>query len=68
MIPKLIESFCNLITSRDEVIIITMISRYFQLWNNINKKFETIFLKLLMFLEDKFFSVSFNLDFVLFYQ
>ena len=43
MIPKLIESFCNLITSRDEVIIITMISRYFQLWNNINKKFETIF-------------------------
>ena len=39
MIPKLIDSVCNVVISGDEIIIITMISRYFQVWNNINEKF-----------------------------
>ena len=39
MIPKIIDSVCNVVISGDEIIIITMISRYFQVWNNINEKF-----------------------------
>ena len=39
MIPKLIDSVCNLVISGDEIIIITMISRYFQVWNSIDEKF-----------------------------
>ena len=39
MIPKLIDSVCNVVISGDEIINITMISRYFQVWNNINEKF-----------------------------
>ena len=38
MIPKLIESVCNLVISGDEICIITMISRYFQVWNKIDEK------------------------------
>ena len=38
MIPKLIDSVCNLVIGGDEIIIITMISRYFQVWNKIEEK------------------------------
>ena len=38
MIPKLTDSVYNLAISDDEIIIITMINRYFQVWNNIDKK------------------------------
>ena len=38
MIPKLLESVCNLVISGDEICIITMISRYFQVWNKIDEK------------------------------
>ena len=38
MIPKLIDSVYDLVISGDEIMIITMISRYFQVWNNIDKK------------------------------
>ena len=37
MIPELIGSVCNLVISSDEILIITMISRYFQVWNNIDE-------------------------------
>ena len=39
MIPKLIDSVCNLVISGDEIIIIAMISRYFLVWSNIDEKF-----------------------------
>ena len=39
MIPRLIDSICNLVIIGDEIIIINVISRYFQVWNNIDKKF-----------------------------
>ena len=39
MIPKLVDSVCNVFISGDEIIIIAMISRYFQVWNNIDDKF-----------------------------
>ena len=39
MILKLIDSVYNLAISGDETIIIAMISRYFQIWNNIDEKF-----------------------------
>ena len=39
MISKLIDSVCNLVTSGDEIIVITAISRCFQVWNNIDEKF-----------------------------
>ena len=41
MIPKLIDSVCNLVLSGDEIII-TKISIYFQVWNNIDEKFVKI--------------------------
>ena len=53
MIPKLIDSVCNLIISGDEIIIITMISIYFQVRNNIDEKFVKNFL--LTFLGDNAF-------------
>ena len=37
MIPKLIDRVSNLVIIEDEIIIITMISRYFQVWNKINE-------------------------------
>ena len=37
MIPELIGSVCNLVISSHEILIITMISRYFQVWNNIDE-------------------------------
>ena len=49
MIPKLIDSVCNLVMSGDETIIITMIGRYFQVWNNIDEKFVKDFCYSLIF-------------------
>ena len=43
MIPKLIGSVCNFVISGEEIIIITMISRYFPVWNNIGEKFVKSF-------------------------
>ena len=37
-VPKLIDSVCNLVISGDEIMIISMISKYFQVWNNIDEK------------------------------
>ena len=77
MIPKLFDSVCNFVISGDVIIIITLISRYFQVWNDIDEKFvknfcySLIFCNyffgnyfLLTFLEDNFFSMSVILDFV----
>ena len=68
MIPKLIESVCNLFISGDEIIAITMISRYFQVWNNIDEKFVKNFCYSLIFCrpswETMCFSISVMLDFV----
>ena len=49
MIPTLIDSVCKLAISGDEIIIITMISKYFQVWNNIDEKFVKIFCCSLIF-------------------
>ena len=49
MIPKIIDSVCNLSISGDEIIVITMISRYFQVWNNIDEKFLKNFCYSLIF-------------------
>ena len=49
MIPKLIDSVCNLVIIGDEIIIITMISRYFQVWNNIDEKLVKNFCYSLIF-------------------
>ena len=38
MIPKFIASVCNLVISGCGIIIITMISRYFQVWKNTDEK------------------------------
>ena len=46
MIPKLIDSVCHLVISGDEMVIITMISRYFQVWSNIDEKLQLNFLQL----------------------
>ena len=75
MIPKFIASLGNLVISGCGIIIITMISRYFQVWKNIDEKlvknfcFSLIFCNnffwnyfLLTFLEDYFFSISVTLD------
>ena len=77
MISKLIDSVYNLAISGDEIIIITMISRYFQVWKNIDEKlvknfcYSLIFCNyffwsyfLLTFLGDNFFSINVILDFV----
>ena len=39
MIPERIDSVCNSVIGGDEIIIIIMISRHFQVLNNINEKF-----------------------------
>ena len=49
MIPKPIDSVCNLVNSGDAIIVITMISRYFQVWNNIDEKFVKNFCYSLIF-------------------
>ena len=49
MIPTLIDSICNLVISGDEIIIINMISRYFQVWKNIGEKFVKNFCYSLIF-------------------
>ena len=77
MIPTLIDSICNLVISGDEIIIITMISRYFEVWNNVDEKFVKNFFYSLIFCnyffwnwetkrswETTFFSMSVILDFV----
>ena len=45
MIPKLIDSVCHLVISGDEMVIITMISKYFQVWSNIDEKLQLDFLQ-----------------------
>ena len=75
MIPKFIASVCNLVISGCGIIIITMISRYFQVWKNTDEKlvknfcFSLIFCNyffwnyfLLTFLGDFFFSISVTID------
>ena len=43
MIPELIDSICNWVIGGDEIIIITMVSRYFQVWNkNVKKLFKNL--------------------------
>ena len=74
MIPKLIDSIYILAISGDEIIIITLIGRYFQFWNNIDEKFVQNFCYSLVFCncfflltflgEDFFFSISVIIDFV----
>ena len=49
IIPKLIDSVCNLVNGGDEIIIIAMISSYFQVWNNIEEKFAENFCYSLIF-------------------
>ena len=49
MIPKIIDSVCNLVNSGSEIIIITMISKYFEVWNNIDEKFVKNFCYSLIF-------------------
>ena len=76
MIPELIDSICNWVIGGDEIIIITMVSRYFQVWNkNVKKLFKNlcyilIFWKYFLwnylrftFLGDNFFSINVILDF-----
>ena len=77
MIAKLIDSVSNFAISGDGIIIITLISRYFQVWNDIDEKFvKNVCYRLiscnyffgncflLTFLGDNFFSMSVILDFV----
>ena len=45
MIPKRIESICNLVISCNEISIITMASRYFQIWSNIEQNYKKFFLR-----------------------
>ena len=45
MIPKRIESICNLVISCNEISIITMASRYFQIWSNIEQNYKKFLLR-----------------------
>ena len=67
IIPKLTDSVCNLVISGNEVIIITMISRYFQVLNNIDEKFVKNFCYSLIFCNiitmiGRYFQVWNNID------
>ena len=45
MIPKRIESICNLVISCNEISITTMASRYFQIWSNIEQNYKKFLLR-----------------------